>query len=62
MHGASAEKVEMQVADGLATIGAGVDDQAVSVANASSYSALGRGCDQPPEHRGMSFEGLFRRG
>ena len=59
MHGTSAEQVEVKVVDGLAAVGAGVDDQAIPIAKASVCGNLrGRG-KKLAKHGGVLGDSLF---
>ena len=53
MHGASAEEVEVEVFDGLAAVGAGVDDEAVALGEVLLAGDFGGGLQELAEERGV---------
>ena len=61
-HGASAEQVQVQVGDGLAAVRAGVDNEAVAVAQVLGGRDLSCRGDELAEHGRVLREGLFGGG
>jgi len=56
------KQVDVQVVDGLATIGAGVDNQAVAFGKILGTGDLSGGGDQMAEHGGILGRGMGQRG
>src|ERR1700712_4019954 len=61
-HGASAEEVDVEVVDGLAAVGAGVDDEAVAAGEALPLGDLGGGGDELAQEGAVFCFGVGGRG
>jgi hypothetical protein len=61
-HVACAEEVEVEVLDGLAAVGAGVDDDAVAVGEVLLAGDFGGGGEELAEERGVGGGGVGERG
>jgi hypothetical protein len=62
VHGASAEEVEVEVFDGLATVGAGVDDEPVALGEVLLAGYFGGGLQEMAEERGVGGLAVSHRG
>ncbi len=62
VHGAATEEVDVEVFDGLAAVGAGVDDEAVAFGEVLLAGDLGGDEDQVAEHGGVVGDGVGERG
>jgi hypothetical protein len=58
VHGAAAEEVDVEVVDGLAAVGAGVDDEAVAVGEVLLASDFCGDVEEVAEHGGVVLHGV----
>ena len=62
VHGSAAEEMDVEVVDGLAAVGAGVDDEAVAVGEILPAGDFCGGLEEVAEHGGVVMGGVGEGG